>query len=97
MPMPSSVFLVSFCQTRESSSSSVSRRALRSTAAAPASQSARPVRVLGCGQRERALLGLQLGGFVESTLDGRVGHVLKGRSLPHPGATKCDYSYATTI
>ena len=61
-----------------------SRRALRSTAAAAASHVGAVVPVLGRGQRERALLGLQLGGLVQAALD--VGHGAQDRPVRPTGS-----------
>ena len=60
---------LSFSHTRESASSSPSRRALRSTAAADFSQSALVQRSPGIGQLERALFGLELGRLGQAALD----------------------------
>ena len=83
--MPSSVVRVSFSHTSASGSSSLSRLALRSTAAAAASQSRDAWPVLRGREGERALLGLELGGLVQPALDHAVfGHGAHPRSSQHP-------------
>ena len=86
MPIPSSVVRVSLSQTSSSASSSVSRRALRSTAAAAASHSGAVVAVLGRGQFEAALVRLELLGLGQAALDGLLlGHARSVGSPPPQG------------